>query len=209
MAPGVIFAALFVAGSLLIGDLTGSYGDPDAQFADLHASAANRARYIVGGYLMAAAGIAFIWFIVPLTHRLDSADAHTPIVGMARISGAIFVAMLLASAASFMAVAGSMTFGELLGDDGQFASAKAALPQLGYALFFVGGMLAASSTIAALSLLIRENRRSYILLRRGGYASALLLPASVIMTAFLVLLPLWILAADLVIMRHSDHVATE
>lgn len=83
------------------------------------------------------------------------------------------------------------------------------LPQLGYVLFFVGGTLAASSTIAAVSLLIRGDRRSDIVIRRGGYISALLLPASVIMTPLLALLPLWTVAVSLVILRRADRAVPE
>lgn len=202
-AAGVVFATLFVAGLLLIGDLGGSYGDPDTQFADLHASAANRTRYILGGYLLSAAAIAFVWFIVPLTHRLTTQE-RLSVVTTARISGTVFATVLLASAASFMAAAGSITFGEALGDGGQFEAGISVLPQLGYALFGVGGTLAASSTIVAVSLLIREKRRSHMLLRRGGYVTALLLPTGVIMSASLALLPLWAVAVSLVILRQAD-----
>ena len=202
-ATGVIFAALFVVGALLVGDLAGSYGDPDAQFVDVHQSDANRARYIAGGYLLSASAVAFVWFIVALTQRLAT-ETNVVIVTIARVSGAIFAALLLSAAASFMTVAGSMAFGDLFDDTGQFESGMSALPQLGYVLVNVGGMLAASSTILAVSLSMTGDRRSDVFLRRGGYVMALLLPANVIMSAVLVLFLLWTVAASLVILRPQN-----
>lgn len=117
--------------------------------------------------------------------------------------------MLLASAASFMAAAGSITFGDLLDDSGQFASGVSVLPQLGYVLFGVGATFAASSMIVAVSVLIRGERRSHTLVRRAGYISALLLPAGAGMSPLLVLLPLWAVAVSLEILRGAAAAVPE
>ena len=71
-AAGVLCAVLFLGGGLLIGDLAGSFADSDPQFVDVHKSAGNRARFIVGGYALSASAIAFIWFAVGLSQRLGS-----------------------------------------------------------------------------------------------------------------------------------------
>jgi hypothetical protein len=152
---------------------------------------------------LGAAAIAFVWAMAWLTHRL-AADSNPPAVLTARISGAIFAALILAAAAAFMTAAGSLTFGDVFDDEGQFESGISALPQLGYLLVNVGGTLAASSTIVAVSLLMEGDSRSEMLVRRAGYIAALLLPLSVIITPVLVLLPLWTVAVSVVIARTAS-----
>lgn len=199
-AAGVLCAVLFLGGGLLIGDLAGSFADSDPQFVDVHESAGNRVRFIVGGYALSASAIAFIWFAVGLSQRLGT-RTNQAIVSTARISAAVFAAVLLVSAASFMTVAASITFGELFDDRGQFATGKSTLPQLGYVLFNLAGTLAGASTIVAFSMLIKGARRSDKLIRRGGYVAAALLPLSGVMSLFLVLLPIWIIATSLTLGR--------
>ena len=56
-------------------------------------------------------------------------------------------------------------------------------------------------TIVAFSMLIKGARRGDKLIRRGGYVAAALLPLSGVMSLFLVLLPIWIIATSLTLGR--------
>lgn len=196
---GIVFVVAFIVGAVLLGEVVGSFGDPDRQFAAIHEARSDRIGFVIGGYALAFAGVAFIWFIVSLTEHLAGPD-DVVLVTIARISGAAFATLLLAAAAAFMTVAASLTMGDAFDDGGQFETGMSALPQLGYVLFHVGGMLAFSSTVAATSMLMRGAARGRVWLRRFGYVTALLLPLSVF-TVFLVLLPVWAAAASLLAWR--------
>jgi hypothetical protein len=196
---GTAFVLAFLLGAVLLGDMAGSFGDPDSQFVAIHEARSDRIGFVVGGYALTFAGIAFIWFIVSLTEQLRSTGDDV-LVAIARISGGAFATLLLGAAAAFMTVAASITMGDVFGDDGQFETAMSAMPQLGYVLFHAGAMLAFSSTVVATSMLLRGASRGRVWLRRFGFVTALLLPLSVF-SPLLVLLPAWVLAASVLAWR--------
>jgi hypothetical protein len=137
---GVVFVVLFAAAfALSLGDLVGAFADRDREFIDRFADGNNRARDIVGSYLLALAGLAFVWF----AHALSSeANGRSPIL----ITGSVAAGGMLVAAVAFATVPMSLWFGSLVDDPG-LQEGQAVLPQFGYVALAMGAMLPAAAFI--------------------------------------------------------------
>jgi len=191
---GTLFVVLFVAGGLLLGDLLGSSGDSDATFDAYFAEPGNRARDIAGGYLMAAAGGALIWFATQFRAVLRRDDIDNTLADVACGAGALAGVLIIVAAAALMTVSFSTAFGRGFGDTGQFETGAAGPPQLGYVLLCVLAVIPAAGMILASSVAALRARVMPAWACYAGFplAAFLLLGMFVIP---LVALPVWVTAA--------------
>ncbi|MEX2227906.1 MAG: hypothetical protein WEB52_15840 [Dehalococcoidia bacterium] len=197
---GPAFVVLFVAGGVLLGELLGTFGDPDATFDEYFAERGNRARDIVGGYLLAASGMVLIWFAVQLRRALRVADNEASWPDVAGLAGALAGLLIVVAAAALMTVSLSMAFGRGFGDTGQFASGAAGPPQLGYVLLCALAVIPAAAMIVASSIVTLKERSAPRWVSYAGFplAAFLLLGLSV---GPLVALPIWVAAATFSLRR--------
>ena len=151
---GIAFVVLFIVGMSLV-DFP-SADDSIQKIVSFYNDNGDRAQLIIAGYLIWFSGLFFFWFIAGLRARLLAVEGPPGrLTSIAFGGGLAFIALLMAAAACFIAIAGDITFG---GDD--FGGPKGALlagarfvPELGFA-FLVGGALAAIALVDASSLLI-------------------------------------------------------
>jgi hypothetical protein len=190
---GLAFAILFVAGGLLLGELLGSSGDSDRTFDVYFEQKSNRAADILGGYLLAASGLAFIFFTFALRARLF-ADAGRSAAQFVLISGATAGLLIIIAAAALMTVSFSIEFGGLFDDRDQFVTGASALPQFGYVLLCVLATLPAAALIAVTSIAARENLPRWLAYAGFPLALVLLLGFAV---GPLFALPIWVTAIAL------------
>lgn len=206
---GFSFVVLFIGGVIPLGELLGAFADSDTTFALYFASSSNRLGNIVGGALLAASSVAFIWFLHHLREWLQ--PDHTSSATLPNLMfclGLVFVALLLVGAAALVTVPVTLTFAELT-DDAPFEMGQAVLPQLGYvvlALFanWIAGVMVVAATMAA---------------RRSGSFPPWLGQFGFVVTGFLVLLgltggmaffalPAWVLTISIHWFRiHERHPA--
>ena len=205
-ASGITFAVLFVAAVLTLGDLLGSVGDPDRQFVSHFASGANRARHIVGAYLLAGAGLFFLVFVTHLHALLRGrTQEETTLATIGMGSTIVIVVMLFASAVALSAVATSIGYADIFDEDPhEFSPDTLRLAtQIGF-LFQVFGMLAGALAVGATSLWAM---RSDIL--PGWLAWLGLVLAFVLLFALFFLptfaLPIWVLTVSIVLLRRVGN----
>lgn len=134
---GTVFLVLFIGAIIPLGELMGSFADPDRQFVSLFSDGGNRAGYIAGSFALFLAGLAFVWFADALSCETGGHRAALLITGAGAAAGMIVAAL------AFAAVPLSMSFGELFGDPG-LESGQAVLPQFGYVALGMGAMLPAA-----------------------------------------------------------------
>ncbi len=200
---GIVFAASFVAGFLILGGALGNFGDSDRTFAEYYQK--DRQYEIVGGYLLTVAAIAFVVFVAGVCAPSVSDGSRAP-AGLAAIAAsAVFAALLSAAAAALVTIPASRFFGgDIFGDEGQLVSEVSALPQLGYVLLFVPGVLFASMTLVCTSLVIRARPELPRWVASSGFAAAALLLLAVFFMP-IVALPLWVLAASIAMLRSRSE----
>lgn len=155
---GVVFAVLFIGGVVSFGGLLGSFGDSDATFETYFASSSNRVGNLVGGALLGAAGLVFVWFLVHLEQWSQPDDGRAevlPRISMA--AGLVFVALLLGATAALVTVPFTLVFGDLFDEEGVLESGKALLPQLGFVLLAIYAMWAAAVMVATTTVAARRS----------------------------------------------------
>lgn len=191
---GIAFAALYIAGFVPLGDLLGSFGDSDQTFKVFFASDSNRAGVLLGGLVVALAGLTFLWFLSNL--RL-SIEGSGPLPGVVSSAGTAFVILLLVGSAALITVPFARIFGEALDTESILVASEPLLPQFGYVLLTVFGMWAAAAMILAVTLAARARSLFPRWLVRLGFATSVfvfLLGPSVM---GLLGVPVWALAVGL------------
>ena len=137
---GVVFVVLFAAAfALSVGDLVGAFADPDRVFVDRFEDGGNRARDVAGSYLLALAGLAFVWFAHALSRE---ANSRSPLL----ITASVAAGGMIVAAVAFATVPLSLWFGSLVDDPG-LQEGQAVLPQFGYVALAMGAMLPAAAFI--------------------------------------------------------------
>ncbi len=197
------FAVLYVAGFVPLGELLGSFGDPDEAFADYFANDSNRIRAVLGGVGVALAGLAFLWFLANLH---SSVKRVGPLPGLVSAAGITFVVLLFTGTAALVTVPYARTFGAAYGDDSILLIGEALLPQLGYVLLAVLAMWTAAVFIVATTLAARANGSFPRWLVRLGFVAAVfvfLLGSSVM---GLLGVPVWAFAVGIHWLRSGSDV---
>jgi hypothetical protein len=191
---GVIFAVLMVAGVLLMNSSTPADDDPDDEFIQFYDDSGNRLEQIVAAYLLAGAGVAFLWFLNHLRRRLTMAPGNDWLGGLTAGSGVVFVAMLYAAATTWVVISGSLEFGSTELDQID-PSLMRIIPQLGFGLLLIFGGISAATCIAAASWAILRTAALPAWLGWLGLLAAVALLFAVIFLP-LIALPIWVLAAS-------------
>lgn len=168
---GLLFALLFFAGLLPLGDLLGSFGDSDATFVAYFEADSNRIGTIVGGFVLALGALSFLWF---LSHLRSATTGVGSLPGVVSAAGTTFVVLLLVGTASLITVPYARTFGGAYGDASILVGSEALLPQLGYVLIAVFGMWAFAALIVAVTVAARRGGTLPRWLVRVGFGSAVL-----------------------------------
>ena len=138
---GVVFVVVFVAAFVVsLGTLVGSFADPDRVFIEHFSQEDERINDIAGAYLLAVAGLAFVWFAQALARDAGTSRAALLITGSLAAGGMILAAVAWAT------VPMSLWFGSLVDDPG-LQDGQAVLPQLGHVALAMGGMVPATGFI--------------------------------------------------------------
>lgn len=197
---GILFAVLFVV-AVFMGP--GNLPDgTDAQVVAFYDDMGNRVMSVISAYLFAAAAICYLFFMLDLRARLlrSSRDVRNW-TGVAGVSGAVFVAVMVAAGATFATISGDIVFGgdphPAVGDVARF------LPELGYALLMVGAMVLAAAHVASTSVAAMQSGLLPRWLCIAGLIGAVLLLFSVLFFPLLAL-PLWALAVGVVLLTRTE-----
>ena len=206
---GIAFTVLFFFGVFALPNLpdwkaTKKYPDPAAHLTSFYNSSGNRARLVIAAYLIALAGLSFLVFLSAVRARLVQAGGSTgPLSDIASGAGLVFVAMIFSAGAAFATIAGDIVFG---GQGKQFhpnPELAAFLPQLGYPLLLVFGMLSAAVVVLLTSVVAV---RTGALPRWLGYAGFVVAFFQLFAVFFIpmILFLLWMLAVSIVFLGRSS-----
>jgi hypothetical protein len=196
---GIVFAVLFVAG-VILGPANLPSGS-DAEVVAFYASSGNRLQLIISAYAFTAAAFFYVVFLIDLRSRIQRSTSNVANwLGLSAITGALFLAMMIAAGAAIASIAGNMAFG----GDPQPAVADVArdVPELGLALLLIGSMVLAAAHLASTSI---AALRSHVLppwLCIAGLVAAIILLPSVLFLP-MVVLPLWVGAVGVVLLLRS------
>lgn len=181
---GTTFLVLFIGSFIPLGELIGSFADPDRQFVSLFSDSGNRTGYLAGSFLLLLAGLAFVWFADALSCEAGIHRAALLITGAAAAAGMIVAALALAT------VPLSLSFGAFVDDPGLEAG-QAVLPQFGFVALGMGAMVPAAIFIVIAA-------RTPGLLPRWLALTSFPIAILVALTAFLfmpfILFIIWVLA---------------
>src|SRR4051794_9401081 len=103
---GLVFAALFVVGFRLLDEVPKDNAT-DAELQKFYAGSGSRVLVFAAFYVVPFAGIAFLWFLGALRHRVQHlvGTDDTMLATVQLLSGVLFVAMTFVSAAAGAATA--------------------------------------------------------------------------------------------------------
>ena len=195
---GIAFVVLLIVGlSVALSDLPAG-DDPVSKFTSFYNDGGDRAKVIIGSYLIVLSGVFFFWFLASLRVRLLAAEGVPGrLTSIAFGGGVAFVALMMASAAALMTVAADVSFG---GED--FVSPEAAryLPELGYPLLLIAGAFAAIAMIDAASILIVRTGILPTWIGWFGFVAAIVLLFGFLFLPMVALL-LWVLFVSVAMLR--------
>jgi hypothetical protein len=196
---GLVFAGLFAAAVVLLYQQPAK-GSSAAQIAAWYTRGQARTLGLVGLYLVPFAGIAFLWFVAAVRHRIGAyEDRFFATVFLA--GGIIFVALLYAAAAAAGAPLAAVRFQDApppSPDVVVFARG------LGYTLLYVYAIRAAAvfMVVSSTSGLRTETLPRWLAL--FGYAVALVLLLSVSYArGFVLIFPLWVVLVSVELLRRA------
>ena len=199
---GIAFAVLFIAG---IFTMITPDSSTEQAINEFYADSGNRTTVLIGAYLIALAGVAFLFFISALRHWIremapDDGGLSDVLFG----GGIVFVAMMYAGAVAIATGSAAMA----LGGEGQFShEVLQMLPQLGYGLTLLGGGFGAIAVVLATSLALRRSENAPGWMSIYGFVTAAMLLAAVAYVP-MVFFPVWVVVASIVLPRRLQP-ATE
>jgi hypothetical protein len=198
MIPGIAFAVLFIAG---IFTMITPNASTEQAINDFYADSGNRTTVLIGVYLIALSGIAFIWFLSALRQTIRRLSPDDGVYGDALLAGGIlFLAMMYAGAVAI----GTGSAAMLLGGEEQFShEVLRMLPQLGYGLLLVGGGFGAIAMVFATSLALRRSGQVPGWLSVYGFVTAALLLAAVAYVP-MVFFPIWVITISVALQKRSS-----
>jgi hypothetical protein len=201
---GVVFAVAFVVGMLATqADVMGD--DPDDEVLEWWSDSGNQTTLLIGGYLLAFAGVAFVFFMAHIRGRIATAEGTASVLASVAFGGALlFVGLLLAGMVFWISPAGA----EKLGDTPlpQDADILRQLPQVGFGIVLIGGAWSAALALAATSWAVLRTGVLARWLAWLGFVCALLLLFGVFFIPMLAL-PIWVLAASVELWRRPATMA--
>jgi hypothetical protein len=192
------FAVFYIAALFGVMDLP-EEADSDAAVLATYTDSGKRAGLTIGVYLLAAAGLSFVWFLASLRERLRRDAVGTALPTIAFAGGLVYVAMLFTAGAAFGVLPLAIGVGELESETVDPALARV-LVQLGFTILLIYGLLAASVMVLAVSLAALKTGALPRWIAIAGFVVApLLLLGPIYMPQLLV--PLWSIAAGVGLAR--------
>jgi hypothetical protein len=192
---GILFAVLLVVGFVLRTN-SPNYSDSQAWSGFYH-DRGHRTQQIIGGYLLALAAFAFLWFQTEVVRRLRVRTAERGILPLLVFgSGLLFVALLLVAATAMISVPAGTTFGSAPVPSADFGIQ---FEQLGFGLLLFAGMLAAALFVALASV---AGMRTGVLPRWLGWVGVVIGIVLLLGPVFFpaILLVLWAVTAGIVLL---------
>jgi hypothetical protein len=204
---GVGFSVLLFVGVVLaMGTYPEDGNAPDADWIKVISSSGDRAKILIGAYIVFVAGLLFLWFASSIRSAMEreANDDSTVLANVSAASGIAFVTMLVLGLVAIAAVPGSISFGNSTVPAADFARQ---LTQLGTGVMLAPGALFAALYVASTS---RLGAVTGVLSRPVvvfGYVAAVLLLFGFALLPFLAL-PAWTLVTGISLARRRDT-ATE
>lgn len=202
LGSGIVFTILLFIGVTTIGgnlpDVSGLHAHAaNTKVLHAYAKSGTRAALLVGGYLTIAAGLVLIWFLSGLRARLRRTGEGDVLASVVFSFGVVAAVLTMAAGGAFATIAGDLSFGSDPGLTRSGADVARLLPELGYPLLTIGGMLALGVVIALASV---AALRHAALPRWLGYAGWLAVVGAIFAVTFLpmALVALWFLAVGVV-----------
>lgn len=194
----VAFAVFYVTALFGVMDLP-EEADSDAAVLATYADAGKRAGLTAGVYLLAGAGLSFVWFLASLRERLRRDGVGAGLSTTAFAGGLVYVAMLFTAGAAFGVLPLAIGVGEFEAEAVDPAVARV-LVQFGFTILLIYGLLAAAVMVLATSLAALKMRLIPRWLAIAGFVVAALLLLGPIYVPQL-LVPLWAIAVGVAIAR--------
>lgn len=194
---GLTFVVLFLAGALMSGSTPDSDA-PDQEWLDWFADSGNRIGEVIGMFLLAAAGLAFLPFLAGLVRRIR---AHGPTgdgVTIGWAAGLLFALSTMVAGVAINQAAVGIEIGQIPEPDD--ADVLRMAEQAGFGILLLCGGWSAAVAIGTLSWAARRTGALPSWLAVAGLVVAVLLIFSVVFLP-MVLLPLWVLVTSVVLLR--------
>jgi hypothetical protein len=200
---GVVFFVLFVVGMLVSGG-TPEYDESDREWVEWFDDSGHQTQQVVSMLILVIAALALVCFLAVLTRRLRATN-RPELVNIAIGAGLVLAAMLIVGAIGINQVSAALTFG---GDDYPIPNADVLrqAEQIGFGVALLGGGWSAALLVGATSLAARGSDLLPRWLVVASRVVAVLLLLSVFFIPFL-LLPLWVLAVSIVMLRSPATVS--
>lgn len=189
---GIGFGVLFLVGWIT---LTFTWDDnaTDQEIIDWYGDSGNRVRQMVGAYLTALAGVAFVVFTTGLTQLIPKAG----ISRLVRSLSMVFSTLLIAATA---AIANASASVEVPGfDEPQDAELLRLIEGIGFGMVLLGGTIAVGVAVILASYGLRGTRVLPAWLVVAGYVIGAVLALLGVLYIPLVLLVLWALAVGITV----------
>lgn len=197
---GIAFAVLMVIGVLMLTITWDASTDSDAQILSWYADSGNRIRQLIGAVVVAAAGLAFVWFVSELRERLVSKTTRRP-TSIMTMSGAVFISALFVGSAAMAAVSADVEIAE--NPTPQNIDVVRIAESFGYGSILLFGSIAAALCVFATSRAGQITGWFPLWLSRFGYGCAALLLFGIFFFP-MVLLPIWALVVSAWSLRTGD-----
>jgi hypothetical protein len=202
---GIIFVALMFVGTFFVTDVPDSDA-PAQDIADYLADSDNHTRNIVGAYIWAVGGLAFLCFLTRLRSVLRGAEGGTgALSNLAFGAGVVYVAAWMVSAMTFASVAYTVELRDAPVSDPDLVRV---LPAMAWMILLLGGGFAGLLLVLSASVVILQTAVLPRWLAWLGIVMAILLLFDVIYVNIVPFL-VWVLAASIVqLMRREETVRT-
>jgi hypothetical protein len=191
LLSAALFVFLFLAMAAFLGDILGSFGDPDDVFVEHYGSSSKRAGDIIGSLLLVLLGGSFVWHL-DLVRRTFGGQRVEPVLDVPVLTSSAFAVALLIAAAALATVPLGREIGDLFDERRPRleGSETAVLAQFGYVLLFGAGGITSAACVLFTSFHCAE-----LALRVGlswRTVAAAMLPLSAAAFMPFLALPVWV-----------------
>lgn len=194
----ILFALAYGASLFGVMDLPEG-ADSDQGVLGAFADSSNRTGLIVGAYLLAAAGMSFLWFLASVRDALNRYDEASRISTFVLAGGLVYVVMLFVAGASFAVLPLAVAVDEISVAQIDPGVARM-LVNFGFVALLVYGLISAAAMVLATSLAaLRTPFLPRWLAWAGLPLAALLLLGPTYMPQLLV--PIWTIAVGIALAR--------
>jgi hypothetical protein len=191
---GVASALLFLA-AVSTSKLPGGSDTPDdvTRYFDTRS---HQVTMLVSGYLLAAAGLTFAWFLVGLLQRFRAGQSWSASTAVTNTAGIATTTLLVLGGGVFVAVPAPLLFET--GASPGTATVAAGTVGLGVVVI---SMLAAGVTIVAASAVGRRTGTLPVWNVRLGYVCGVVLVVASVLWFTMILLAVWLIATGITLSR--------